>query len=80
MGTDRYVVMGEHLSRSGASSEAGHSDGPTPGPEGEGTGGNGGCSAGTDPCMMEEQRGWGWQQGSPRDARWSLEHDQGSSH
>lgn len=80
MGMDTYVEMREPQSRIDVGSEVGHSDGPTPGLEGEGTDGNGGCSAGTDPCVTEEQLGWGWQQGSPRDARWCQEPDQGSNH
>lgn len=80
MGIDRYVEMREPPSRSGAGSVMGHSGGPTPGLEVEETGGSGGCSAGTDPCMMEEQLGWGWQKGSPHGAHWCLEPDRGSNH
>lgn len=80
MGMDRYVEMREPQSRSGAGSVMGHSGGPTPGLEVEETGGSGGCSAGTDPCVMEEQLGWGWQKGSPRGAHWCRELDRGSNH
>lgn len=59
MGKDRYDAMTEPLSRSGAGSVASHSDGPTPDLEVGGTGGSGGYSVGTDPCVMVEQRGWG---------------------
>lgn len=77
---DTYVEMKERPSRSGVCSAAGHSGGPTPGLEAEGVGGGVGCSAGTDPCVMEEQLGWGWQKGSPRGARWCQELDRGSNH
>lgn len=62
---DRYVEMREGPCRSNVGSAGGHSGGPTQGLEVEGTGGCGGCSAGTDPCVTEEQLGWGWQKGSP---------------
>lgn len=80
MGMGRRVEMRKPQSRSGAGSAVGHSDGPTPGLEVEGTGGSGGCSAGTDPCMTEEQLGWGWRKGSPRGAHWCREPDRGSTH
>lgn len=75
----RYVETRGPPSRSGVRSAAGHSGGPTPGREAGGTGGSGGCSAGTDPCVTEEQLGWGWRKGSPRGARWCREPDRGSS-
>lgn len=78
-GTDRCVEMTERLGRSGAGTAAGHSAGPTPGPEVEEAGGSVGCNAGTDPRMTEEQLGWGWQKGSPRGARWSQEPGRGSN-
>lgn len=52
---DRYVEMRVHLNRSGVGNGAGQSGGPRPDLEVEVTGGSGGHSAGTDPCMMEEQ-------------------------
>lgn len=58
-GTGTYVEMKTLPSRSGADNVEGHSDGPIPGLEVEGTGGSGGCSAGTDPYVMVEQQGWG---------------------
>lgn len=59
MGKDRYDVMTEPPSRSGAGSVVGHSDGPTLDLEVGGTGGSGGYSVGTDPCVTVEQLGWG---------------------
>lgn len=78
-GMDRCVEMTERLGRSGASSVAGHSAGPTPGPEAEEAGGSVGCNAGTDPRMTEEQLDWGWQKGLPRGARWYQELGRGSN-
>lgn len=80
MGMDRYGEMREPPSRSGVGSARGRSGGPTRGLEVGGTGEGGGCSAGTDPCVTEEQLGWGWQKGLPRGARWCQEPDRGSSH
>lgn len=80
MGMDRYVEVREPPSRNGVGSAVGRSGGPTPGLEVEGTGEGGGCSADTDPCVMEEQLGWGWQKGLPRGARWCQEPDRGSNH
>lgn len=78
MGRGRDGEMRERLSRSGACGVAGHSGGPTPDLVVEGTGG--GCSAGTDPYVMEEQLSWGWQKGLPRGAHWCREPDRGSNH
>lgn len=80
MDKGRDGEMREPLNRSGASSVAGHSGGPTPDLEVEGTDGGGGCSAGTDPYMTEEQLSWGWQKGSPRGAHWCRGPDRGSNH
>lgn len=76
----RHDEMRKPLSRSGVDSVAGHSGGPTPDLAVGGTGGSGGCSAGTDPCVTEEQQGWGWQKALPHDARWCLEPCRGSNH
>lgn len=80
MGTGTYVETRELRSRSDAGSAVGHSGGPKPDLEVEGTGGSGGCSAGTDQCVTEEQLGWGWQKGSPHGAHWCLEPCRGSNH
>lgn len=80
MGTDRHVEKREPPSRNDVDNVVGHSGGPTPGLEVEGTDGRGDCSVGTGPCVMEEQLGWGWQKGSLRGARWCREPDRGSNH
>lgn len=68
------------LSRRGAGSAAGHFGGPKPGLEAEGADGSGGCSAGTGPCVTEEQLGWGWRKGLPHGARWCRGLYRGSTH
>lgn len=80
MGTGTCVGRREHPSRSGVGSAAAHSGGPTPGLEGAEADGSGDCSAGTDPCVMEEQLGWGWRKAWPHGAHWCREPDRGSNH
>ncbi len=80
IGMGRYVEMREPPSKSSVGSAAGHSGHPTPDLEVEGTGGSGGCSAGTDPCVKEEQLGWGCQKGWSCGAHWYREPDRGSTH
>lgn len=58
-GTGRHVGMRAPPSRSGVGNVGGQPGGPTPDLEVEEAGGGGGCSAGTDPCVRVEQRGWG---------------------
>lgn len=57
MGGSTYVEMRDPPSRPGVNSVAGHSGDPKPNLEVEETDGDGGCSAGTDPYVMEEQLG-----------------------